>query len=60
MNELAKPWYKSKTIWVNLVAFIGLITQSQMGFVIDAETQVGIIAVINLILRAITKEQLGK
>lgn len=52
----SKPWYTSKTLWANAVAFVALLVQSfGTGFVIDAEHQIGILAVINLILRFTTK-----
>lgn len=51
-----KPWYTSKTLWVNAIAFAALLVQSfGTGFVIDAEHQIGILAVINLVLRLVTK-----
>lgn len=49
-----KNWYTSKTLWLNLIAVIVLVVQTQTGFVIDPETQAGLLAVINLVLRAIT------
>ena len=49
-----KKWYKSKTIWINLIGLVALVSQTQTGFVIDAEAQVGILAVVNLVLRMIT------
>jgi uncharacterized membrane protein len=55
-----KAWWRSKTLWVNVVAGIALLVQSrQYGFVIDAEVQVAILTVINLVLRVITKEPVG-
>ena len=51
-----KPLRKSKTFWVNLVALIALLIQSQTGFVITPEEQTAIVVVINMILRAVTKE----
>jgi hypothetical protein len=45
-------------MWFNLIAIVTLIAQSQFGFVINPEEQTAIIVVINLILRAITKEKL--
>ena len=52
----SKPWYTSKTLWVNAIAFAALLVQSfGTGFVIDAEHQIGILAVINLVLRLVTK-----
>ncbi len=53
-----KKWYKSKTIIVNVITIVALIAQTQMGFVIAPDEQVGILAVINLVLRAITKSGL--
>ena len=53
-----KSWYHSRTVWVNVLAAGALIVQSQVGFIIDAEAQAGLIIVINLILRAITSEGL--
>jgi hypothetical protein len=49
-----KTWYLSKTLWVNIIAAIALLVQTQTGFIVDAEAQAGILAVINLILRLIT------
>jgi uncharacterized membrane protein len=57
MNK--KVWWRSKTLWVNAVAGIALLAQSQWGFVIDLETQGGILTGINLLLRLITKEPVG-
>jgi len=51
-----KPLRKSKTFWVNLIALIALIVQTQTGFVVTPEEQTAIVVVINMILRAITKE----
>ena len=56
--ETTKPFYLSKTIWVNVIAFIVLIAQSRFGFIINAEEQIGLLAVINLILRIITDQPL--
>lgn len=55
---LGKRWYLSKTLWVNAIALVALFLQSQYGFVIDAEEQVAIVAVINLVLRFVTKQPL--
>lgn len=53
-----KAWWKSKTLWVNLIAVGVFIVQMLTGFVVDVEAQAGILAVINLILRLITREPL--
>jgi len=49
-----KEWYKSKTVWINIIALAALIAQTQTGFIISPEEQVAMIVVINLILRFIT------
>jgi len=54
-----KRWYTSKTLWVNLTAIAALIAQEELGYILDAETQAAILAVINLILRVITKKGLS-
>jgi len=53
-----KKWYLSKTMWVNLITFVALLVQSVYGFVISPEEQAAILVIINLILRAVTKEEL--
>jgi len=57
---MAKKWYRSKTIWVNLIAAGAMIVQSQTGFVISPEEQAAILAVVNLVLRAVTGEPIEK
>lgn len=46
-----KPWYKSRTIFVNLLALIAMIVQNQTGYVVDAEVQTAILVIANLFLR---------
>jgi len=58
-NDNTKPWYLSKTLWVNIVAFMALIIQGATGdFVISPEEQAAVIVFINLILRAVTGKEL--
>lgn len=54
-----KEWYLSKTLWVNVVAFVAMITQTYTGFIIAPEAQAALLIVANLVLRAITGEELG-
>jgi hypothetical protein len=54
-----KAWWRSKTLWVNLVAGAALLAQSQFGFVIDGEVQGAILLIINFALRLITNEPVG-
>lgn len=53
-----KTWYLSKTLWLNAIAVLVLLFQTRFGFVIDPETQTGLLAFINIILRVITKAPL--
>jgi len=57
MIEL-KKWYKSKTLWTNIIYLIALLVQEKYGFIISIEEQLAVLAIINLILRAVTKEEL--
>lgn len=56
---MTKKWYLSKTLWVNAIAIVALVLQAQFGFVIGGEEQLAILAVVNLVLRAVTKEPLS-
>jgi hypothetical protein len=53
-----KIWYASKILWVNLIALIGMVLQGKFGYVLSPEIQVVILALINMILRAITKQEI--
>jgi len=53
-----KKFYESKTFWVNIIAMVALIIQAKYGFVVAPEEQVAALAIINLVLRAITKKPL--
>jgi len=57
----AKVWYKSRTIWLNLIAAIGTIsTIAGFDFEMSEEQQValvgGIITAVNIACRFITKQ----
>jgi uncharacterized membrane protein len=52
---MAKAFWKSKTLWVNIIAAILLgIMDLQVG--IEPQTEVLIITLINIILRIVTSE----
>lgn len=55
---MQKKWYLSKTIWANLIALAALGIQTQTGFVVTAELQTGLLVLINLGLRVVTKEEI--
>jgi len=54
----AKKWFHSKTIWLNSIALIAALLQAKYGLVIDGATQGLLLTALNLILRAITKEEI--
>jgi CheY-specific phosphatase CheX len=57
--KTGKPWYKSKTIWVNVLAIVaGLAAWAQGEIATGATLTVG--GAINAVLRIVTKEQLVK
>ena len=53
------PWYASKTLWVNTIAVAALFLQQKFGYALSPEAQVGILALINIVLRLITKQPIG-
>jgi len=58
-NMINKRWFLSKTVWVNVIALIGVMLQAIYNKeVIPVELQATIISVINLLLRTITKENI--
>lgn len=50
---------KSKTIWVNLLAFIAFWVQKEYGFIISEDLQMQALTLINIILRFVTKEPIA-
>jgi len=57
---MGKSIWTSKTFWTNLIAISAIIAQGMTGKqIIDPEIQASILAVINIILRAITKEPIS-
>lgn len=54
-----KKFYLSKTLWANTIMFIAVVAQVIYGEeVIPVKYQAEILAIINVILRFITKEEL--
>jgi len=53
-----KSWYMSKTLWLDGMFIVAYVVQSYYGFVISPEEQIAVIAIVNLILRAITGKEL--
>ena len=54
----AKPVYLSRTFWINLIALGAILYQAISGneLLISPEAQTALLAVINLVLRLITKQ----
>ncbi|MCK9569686.1 hypothetical protein M0R72_12155 [Candidatus Pacearchaeota archaeon] len=50
--------WKSKTLWVNVLAAIGLFASTQFGYQLSAEMTGLALAGINSVLRAVTNEPL--
>lgn len=55
-TQNAKSILLSKTFWVNIVMIICFIAQNKWGYIIDENTQIQALGVINIILRLTTKE----
>jgi len=56
---MTKNYITSKTMWVNFVAIIAIIAQGQFGFLIDPAAQAAMIVMINMVLRAVTGDELA-
>jgi len=54
-----KKWYLSKTLYANVLSMIGVVVYNALGQdYLTVEAQVGLLAVINVVLRVITKEEI--
>ena len=53
-----KRWFRSKTLWTNIIAIVAIVIAAQTGHTVSAEAQVTILGMVNILLRLITKEQL--
>lgn len=57
-----KAWYKSKTIWTNVIAFAATVAGVfglDIGPDLQAEIVTGVLAVVNVALRLITAAPVG-
>lgn len=58
---IGKSWYKSKTMWLNILSIVVVIIQYYTDTnVIPLELQVPIVAIINIFLRSITGTPIKK
>ena len=54
-----KKWYKSKTLWANLLSIAAILTQIYYRReIISPELQAALLGVINVILRVNTKDKI--
>ncbi|MBU3144948.1 hypothetical protein [Clostridium sp. CF012] len=54
-----KKWYLSKIVWVNAIAFVGVMVQTATNkTILTPELQVMALSVVNLVLRTVTKENI--
>jgi hypothetical protein len=53
--EGKKIWF-SKILWLNVLALAAILVQAYTGYVVSVETQASILAVLNVLLRLITKD----
>lgn len=61
LKRLKQPFYKSKTLWVNLLMAAGIILNEHAGqFNITPETQALGVMAVNFLLRKLTTKPLGK
>jgi hypothetical protein len=56
---MTKPWYTSKTLWTNIIASVAFFVQAQFGWVVSPDLQVQALAILNIVLRAVTKSSLS-
>lgn len=55
-ERFGKRWYKSKTLWVNIIALLSLVAGDKLGMPLSEEDQLALLAVVNIVLRFVTKE----
>ena len=57
-NKNTKPKIHSRILWVNIIALLAVLLQMFTGEIVDMEAQVGVLAIINIILRLVTNQGL--
>ena len=58
-GNLGKSWFRSKTLWINIVAVIAVLFGQYVGIDMTGEENVAFLGVVNFILRLITSEPVG-
>lgn len=54
-----KPFWQSKTLWLNVIGGAVLLAQGQFGQVLDPDVAALVLAAANVALRFVTREPLG-
>jgi hypothetical protein len=54
-----KKWYHSKTLWANAIALTGTVLNQMYGIELTPEEVAGIFAVLNFIMRVVTKQPIA-
>lgn len=58
-EETKKPWYLSKTLWVQVLAIVAIIVPSSAEFIKEYFSEVGMgWALINMVLRLVSKDKI--
>ena len=55
---MTKHFYQSKTFWANVLGIVAMVAQMEYGWVLPAEWQVSILALLNMVLRLVTKTEI--
>lgn len=58
MSDDKKPWWQSKTIWVNAALAAGATVWQHVAGTLDPEIAAAAVAVINILLRTVTAKGL--
>ena len=56
---MTKKWWTSKTIWANALALVASIVMERFGVDVDEQYLVWALAIVNLVLRKVTKEEIA-
>lgn len=55
---MTKKWYQSRTLWLNLLGIVAVLLQNKYGYVLSQQSQMEILAVLNMMLRLDTSTSL--
>ncbi len=58
-SEPGKPLWKAKRFWLFILSLAVILAQVEYGWIIDAEAQMGILALINFLIGLLTKSATG-